>query len=135
MTQVYVPDIGSIIECADHWTFVLYNESRNDGVAEITGYKKSGSYTSWQDYGKPYGVVTLPAGTKLRVDRVYIRQGLSEYSSLTFVVQETSDERFYVTGPKGKKKLKKARFWAKLADINSGNWNLISDPSADPEET
>lgn len=134
MTQIYVPDIGSIVECAEPWTFVLYNEGRNDAMIEATGLKPKVTRSYWDHYGKPLGTVTLPAGTKLRVDRVFIRQGMSEFSSLTFVIQETNDDRFYQLDKKGNRKLRKTRFWAKLADVNAGNWNLISDPSSEPEE-
>jgi hypothetical protein len=49
---------------------------------------------------------TLPAGTVLKVDRIYIRKGkgMSDYSSVTF----------YATIGK-----KKYRFWSKLADVNN----------------
>lgn len=136
MTKVYIPDIGSIIECAEDWTFVLYNEHRNYAMAEAVGQRAStqNRWASDSRYGQPYGTVTLPKGTKLRIDRLYVRKGLAEYSSVTFVIQETDDSRFYSVGPKGGKKLKRTRFWSKLADVNEGNWNLVSDPSAAPAE-
>lgn len=50
--------------------------------------------------------VSLPAGTELKVDRIYIRKGNSDYSSLTF----------YALIPGMKKKI---RFFAKLKDVNN----------------
>lgn len=49
--------------------------------------------------------VTWPKGTVLKIDRIYIRKGLEDFSSLTFT-----------TKPEGMKK--QVRFWAKLADVN-----------------
>jgi hypothetical protein len=52
--------------------------------------------------------VTFPAGTILRMERIYIRKGSKEYDSVTFVVESTS---LYDS-------TKRPRFWAKLADAN-----------------
>lgn len=51
--------------------------------------------------------VTLKAGQVLSVDRVYIRRGASDFSSITFN---------YIGAPKGSGRV---RFWAKLADVNT----------------
>jgi len=55
------------------------------------------------DRGTP---VTLKAGQALSIDRVYIRRGASDFSSITFN---------YLGAPKGSGRV---RFWAKLADVN-----------------
>jgi hypothetical protein len=55
---------------------------------------------------------TLPAGTELQVDRIYIRKGLKDFSSITFYV---------VSSPKPElnaSKKSRRRFWAKLSDCN-----------------
>jgi hypothetical protein len=57
--------------------------------------------------------VTLPATTRLKVARIYIRVGVSAYSSLTFTIVETP-----LVSPLGKKLKGRAAFWAKLADVN-----------------
>lgn len=51
--------------------------------------------------------VTFPAGTILKMDRLYIRKGAREFDSVTFVAEKTS--LF---------KGRKPRFWAKLEDAN-----------------
>lgn len=63
--------------------------------------------------------VTLPKGTVLKVDRVYIRKGASDFSSLTFYVIDTPlfSKNTKSAGAGGKKSLKK-RFFASLADVN-----------------
>jgi hypothetical protein len=55
--------------------------------------------------------VTLPAGTVLAIDRIYIRKGISDYSSLSFNLTATLDP--LISAARGRK-----RFWAKLADCN-----------------
>lgn len=66
--------------------------------------------------------ITLPAGTVLAVDRIYIRKGASDYSSITFYAKELGEvtiqgRRWY--GNSKPKKKKSLRFWAKLEDCNN----------------
>jgi hypothetical protein len=62
--------------------------------------------------------VTLPAGTILKVDRVYIRKNNSDYSSVTFISPNLGEVNINLRGGKTKK-LTKIRFWARLSDINT----------------
>lgn len=48
--------------------------------------------------------VTFNTGTELKIDRIYIRKGNKEYSSISFWIKN---------GP-----YKGARFWAKLSEVN-----------------
>lgn len=63
--------------------------------------------------------VTIPAGFVLKVDRIYIRKGISYYSSLTFFVKDfkeikTIRQKSWCRS----RKVKSLRFWAKLEDCN-----------------
>lgn len=70
------------------------------------------------------GKFSLPKGTILQVDRIYIRQGGEKFSSLTFIIKESPDPRLLSTkklfGKQG------IRFWAKLVDVNNIYCNLAS---------
>lgn len=59
----------------------------------------------------PYEAV-LPAGTELQLDRVYIRKGSKDFSSLTFYIVQTPLPILAGTLKSGR------RFWAKLPDCN-----------------
>lgn len=63
---------------------------------------------------------TLPAGTELTVDRIYIRKGASDYSSLSFWIV-SSPHPLLKTKSKGVRK----RFWAKLADCNTIEFDQV----------
>lgn len=66
--------------------------------------------------------VTIPAGTVLKVDRIYIRKGNSEYSSITFYAKDLGEitRRPSYWNRSGKPTKKKSlRFWAKLSDCNN----------------
>lgn len=52
--------------------------------------------------------ITIPAGSVLAIDRIFIRKGLDDWSSLTFYLKHHPDRQFK----------KKPRFWAKLHDCN-----------------
>ena len=57
---------------------------------------------------KPFVRVTLPKGTQLKIDRIYIRRGSESFSSVTFrTTKICPDVRF-----------KSKRFWAKLQEVN-----------------
>lgn len=65
--------------------------------------------------------VTLLKDTVLKVDRIYIRKGISEYSSITFFVWSKP-------GPvAANASKKKSRFWAKLADCNNIQFEKVEN--------
>ncbi len=65
--------------------------------------------------------VTIPAGTILAIDRIYIRKGSSDFSSITFYAKNLGEiEKMVDKWNKPKKAKRKAlRFWAKLSDVNT----------------
>lgn len=126
--KMYIPEIGDSIKLTSDWTFDLYNEYRNDSVGPLFGLPENYSHiedTKRYDVYKKTGVfpeeetivtsVTLPAGTILKVDRIYIRKNNEEFSSLSFFITETSLPGFTK---------KRYRFWAKLADVNNMEFEI-----------
>jgi hypothetical protein len=83
------------------------------------------------DFPKDYPVVqhnnlngvrfTLPKGTELKIDRIYVRKGKADYSSLTFNVVSTTHP--FLVDKKGKKK-KGLRFWSTLDDVHSMEFEI-----------
>jgi len=107
--KLYVPEIGDRLRLTKDWTFTLHYEHRNSSLLEHFG--KSFQYrsgTTNQDI-----VVTLPKDTVLKVDRIYIRKGLEEWSSISFYAEGIG------TGSGAFGRPKSARFWAKLSDCNN----------------
>jgi hypothetical protein len=89
--KLYIPDIGDTLTLTKAWTFTLHNEYRNRELYNM------GLLDTQAGSSKP---MTFNAGTKLIVDRIYIRKGAKDYSSMTF-------------------RYGKLRFWAKLHDVNT----------------
>lgn len=58
--------------------------------------------------------ITLPKGTILEVDRVYIRQGNARCSSVTFKIRQNK---------------KVLRFWAKLEEVNQIHCQIVGEPA------
>lgn len=113
-----VPSLGTKVVLAENWTFDLFHERRNDSLLKKLGiYKNDGG--SWGGdwrlvssgrYGDYRSTkVTAPAGTKLSVDRIYIRKPFKDFDSVTFRVckKDSPDKNFCGV-----------RFWAKLRDVN-----------------
>jgi hypothetical protein len=120
-----IPTIGTELELAADWNFNLYNEGRNRKfwekiIPEVAYYDaerdrqmihgRLWGYSGSGNYGHP---VTLPQGTRLKVARIYIRQGADSFDSITFTIVKHSEN----------KKIK-GRFWVKLAEVNQMfvNW-------------
>lgn len=105
--KFYIPEIGDSIKLTNDWTFYLLNESRNHLDLSMFGTGKS-----FKDGEKKFdnvnNEVIIPAGSILKIDRIYIRKGMDEYSSITFYLTDVPGE-----------KIKKQRFWAKLKDVNN----------------
>lgn len=111
-----IPSIGDKLEVAEDWTFHLYREHRNLALLQALGFvDQERRYYYYAGRGnESAGEVTIPEGTRLTVDRIYIRKGAKEFDSITFILDRKtcSDER--IANTKGKP----MRFWVKLADIN-----------------
>lgn len=137
MRRMSIPEIGDTLVLAQDWAFTLHNEYRNDDVRDALDLKSTepyrslrrrmeredNHYTQWELCEQLQEItwpVTLPAGTVLRVDRIYIRKGMQDFSSLSFFIDSCPDGRLSPakskrSGFKGGRK----RFWAKLADVNA----------------
>ncbi len=134
--QLYIPSISDKITLTKNWTFPLYQESRNNNLIQRL---RPGATFSWTAK-TPSIMVTLEKGTTLRIDRIYIRKGKSEWDSITFAITHAPNDTKRKKGtpptqsyarPKEAKipthdpnniyRLKGARFWAKLTDVNQIN--------------
>lgn len=110
----YVPTLGDKIYLQEDWTFTLHRERRNNvfagkiGIGDKKVIKNRGyqySYVDWSD--KQEAPATIPRGSCLIVDRIYIRGRNRNYDSITFRMDGSPDKR-----------ITKGRFWVKLKDAN-----------------
>lgn len=87
--KLYVPEIGDELTIEQDWHFDLHYEERNASLYAHLGFTdvalKLGSY-SWNTKDPLPTSVALPAGTILKVERIYIRKGQDDFNSMTFVV-------------------------------------------------
>jgi hypothetical protein len=107
--KLMIPTMGVVLELTKPWTFTLHQESRNNEFSKKLGLE----WERWPKYGQPplTHAVTLPAGSKLKVSRIYIRGTAArdrDFDSITFVLNSHTSS----------KKVLKGRFWAKLKDVN-----------------
>lgn len=114
--KMFIPAVGHRIVLDALWSFDLYFEHRNETLLNQV-------MPDWKDHRS--GVVkgmeaSLPRGTVLEIDRVYIRtankrsEGDDDYDSVTFKVID-------------KEVKKKLRFWAKLDDVNEIRFTIPED--------
>jgi hypothetical protein len=104
--QLLVPEISTVMRLEEDWTFRLFIERRNWDFAE--------QFETLEGKLPEFFEITIKAGSELSVDRVYIRRGASDYSSITFRIRKGSKVAY-----KGKEvDPKTGRFWVKLSDVN-----------------
>ena len=150
--QINIPSIGDKIELTKAWTFDVWSERRNEDLGRALGLKLDKPNTSWREQQwvgqatEPYevtdrtgskylfqyigsevivaGQCTLPKGTVLTVDRIYIRKGAEDFDSISFFITKAEDTRFKVNKEDKKRAFKKGRirFWVKLDDANKINY-------------
>lgn len=131
--KLYIPEIGDTIKLVAPWTFNLYNEHRNDTLIEIGEIKFPDNQSSFMQ-SVPF---IIPAGEVLKIDRIYIRKGSADYSSLSFLwkgmkTKKRSEPRYATVLQPGHPmhgirqhvgenviSAKPVRFWAKLSDVNN----------------
>lgn len=118
---LYLPEIGDELKLTKDWAFDLFDEYRNSGLwKQVTGNESSRSYRD-----KMTSVpVTLPKGTILAVDRIYIRKGAADFSSLSFRIVSHADWK-KEKNSFGSKHI--FRFWAKLKDCNTIEFEQVKD--------
>ncbi len=117
--RLLIPTTGTHLKLTAPWTFRLYHESRNFPLRKALNL--SADYRDSWGKANEFVAVTMPKGTVLTVDRIYLRKGAEDFDSITFRIHTHS------TDPKT---FKKARFWAKLPDVNQIECDL--DPGTTP---
>jgi hypothetical protein len=115
--RLFIPPLGTKLVLTESWTFEIFLETRNfDFIRTLTGQTKEEVYDQWcKSWSKPqvsYLVATFQPGTKLVVDRIYIRKGCEGFDSVTFRIEEVAPEQRVLF------KKKKGRFWVKLPCAN-----------------
>lgn len=111
--RLFIPTLGTVLTLSQDWAFVLHEERRNEKFANQKGlalnYTAWGRWTTAGERQRKALRVTLPKGTFLKVDRIYIRgkaDDAREFDSVSFYCNPGAR-----TGLRG-------RFWAKLDDVN-----------------
>jgi hypothetical protein len=116
--KIFVPTIGDKIILTEDWTFDIKQESRNWELANAFGNELVRGPVNW-GWTLPWPMtVTLPAGTVLSVQRIYIRGHARQFDSFTFRTIHSPDGRLATKRNGGDKDGKGRRFFASLDDVN-----------------
>jgi len=117
VVRITIPTIGSDMILAEPWAFMLFHEGRNSKFLEALGFEYGQGTeidtgrTNWNGnkVKDTASEVVLPAGARLKVARIYIKNGAGAFDSVTFSIRK---------GGWPNDKTKRGRFWAKLNDVN-----------------
>lgn len=83
-------------------------------------------WAAYQAVRDPSVEVTFPKDTQLTIDRVYIRKGASEFSSITFFIGDSPMKELMPVKKGGRWPGGQRRFFARLADVNKIECDIIS---------
>lgn len=112
--MMLVAPLGTQLRLTQDWTFTLKHEGRNSALHKALNTPEREWDMATRRYTTPDPIITLPAGTVLKLDRIYVRKGVGDYDSLTFYLN-----------PKAPKGVTKGRFFAALSDCNNMEYELI----------
>jgi hypothetical protein len=107
----FTPDIGTLLRLEEDWVFTLYNEYRNKNL-----FLKLKEFGKIKEIDKNQ-IVDLPKGLVIKVDRIYIKKGLSQYSSITFTVPKPINKSEKQEMPLNQEYCG-SKFWVKLHECN-----------------
>lgn len=111
--QLFVPALNTQLRLIEDWKFELHIDYRNSEIRDHLAVDESGA-------------VIIPAKTILRVDRIYIRKGSSDFDSISFTVVDSPNKRIATKKYGGTFSRRQARFWAKLDDCNKMQIEVVS---------
>lgn len=125
----FIPELGTYLKLNKDWGFTVYPEHRNEIFLRAIEPKVTDADFHYSS--KSTFPVTLPQGTVLLMDRIYVRKGAEEYSSVSMYIIETTSPEISVLKKKKipferKKEKVYCRFWVKLDDYNSAGFESIS---------
>ena len=111
--QLFIPDIGTLVKLEQDWTFTLYDEYRNQSLFEKLNKKRENQ------------IVELPKGLVLKIDRIYVRKGLSQYSSITFRIPKPKNKKEKEDMPLNGD-FNGVLFWVKLHEVNGTEFSIVN---------
>lgn len=98
--KIWIPTIGDHIRLTEDWVVGIKPDYRNYSLLDKV-------QTVAVVIGDTLKTVVFPAGTVLKIERVYIRSNFRAYDSVTFRVKFCPEKKF-----------EKTRFFASLTDVN-----------------
>lgn len=134
--KLFIPEIGFKFALEDDWEFDLFLETRNESLTTFYNsysemWERGGDdvlvkngWAKGEGFHNFHRSVTLPKGTELTVDRIYIRKGAKDFSSVSFFINRKSVTGDFKLYQYIRKSSGKCRFWAKLKDVNFINFTL-----------
>lgn len=139
--KLFIPPLGTVLQLTADWSFRLYNDYRNDSLRNALDLEWPRDHHGYSISGGSVGV-TIPAGSQLKLDRLYVRKGQAAFDSATFyligkTVPQRKEERKAVAFGEGKATpftyiktipKKNVRFWAKLPECNNIECEIVEAP-------
>lgn len=124
--KLFIPTIGTFLRLDADLVFNLHHEFRNESLIVAQDIVPDYPHYRRSEVSVPV-LTTLPAGTILCTDRIYIRQDAKEFDSVSFYIEACPDTRFAPVMPANGFARGRKRFWLKLDELNGADVTLCPD--------
>lgn len=84
MNKLYIPELGSKIILTKDWKFNITYDHRNFSLYNRLNLQNFINHD-----------IIIPKDTVLSIQRIYIRKGSSQYSSLTFSIPKQDNKKIF----------------------------------------
>jgi len=118
----FIPELGTKIKNPDDWTFSVIVDHRNMCLFEAENVPFPTKWTN-PTFQKHAFNKTFPKDSIFQIDRIYVRKGAEEWSSVSLFILETTDPKFSTKkrAPFSKEMIF-GRFFCPLDDFNRGKF-------------
>lgn len=117
--KLFIPELGTELKLnSDAQVDVMY-ERRNNAFLQQLG----AGHSNWRD--KVCHTITIKKEGVMKIDRIYIRKGAEDYSSVTFIYVGDVEYRDKLHTVKTK-----GRFWINLHNVNKLNVSVKKEKTA-----
>lgn len=125
--KLYIPTVGTVLQLTQDWHTVVECEYRNNTIFQYFRVPDFDPDLWVNDL--PPQKFTIPAGSRLKVDRIYLRKGKGDFDSITFLWQGcTTEPRNRVdkfSGRVDRVSRKPVRFWVRMEYANQIEFDLV----------
>lgn len=126
--KLFIPPLGTRIRLTADWTFEVNPATDYEFRLWADGSRDEDHSTmeQWKAWKAKVIHATIPAGTVLSIERIYVRKGQGDYDSVTFRAFQSPDSTLASKRAGGQRKGNNFRFFSTLTDANRIECEIVT---------